>query len=184
MHALTTFRFALFTLTALAYLAAPPCLLEAAHEEAAAGPATRADNVRMRNPRHALSVRYALSRATRRLATPKCQRIFQEFRDGAGRPLQERLDAEAQTGEANLASLLLYDGWAQQRCRTKRTLALAVPGSRVILVCTPQFVDLAERNPRIAAAILIHEQLHALGLGENPPTSAEITERVMTQCAP
>ena len=181
MHAIT-FRIARRTLAALSL--ATPCVAQAAGGGAAAGPVPRADNVRIRNEGHALHVRQALTRASRRLAEPMCQRIFQEFRDGAGRPLQERLDAEAKSAEAHLGSLLLYDGWAQQGCRTKRTFALAVPGSRVILVCTSQFVDLAERNPRLAAGLLIHEQLHALGLGENPPTSAEITERVMTQCAP
>jgi len=29
---------------------------------------------------------------------------------------------------------------------------------------------------------MIHEALHTLGLGENPPTSAEITERVLARC--
>jgi hypothetical protein len=118
------------------------------------------------------------------LAKPECQRIFAEFRDGAGRPLQETLDAAAMSAAAYLASLLFYDGSASPRCRSKHSLAVAVPGSRVILLCIPQFVDLALRKPRIAAGLLIHEELHALGLGENPPTSAEITERVMTRCAP
>ena len=29
---------------------------------------------------------------------------------------------------------------------------------------------------------MIHEFLHTLGLGENPPTSQEITERVSNRC--
>jgi len=181
MHAIT-FRIAWRTLATLSL--ATPCLVQAAGGGAAAGPVSRADNVRIRNEGHAQGVRHALSRASRTLGKPECQRIFREFRDGAGRPLQERLDGEARSSEAHLASLLLYDGSAHPRCRSKHTLAVAVPGSRVVLVCTPQFIDLAGRNPRMAAGLLIHEQLHALGLGENPPTSAEITERVMTQCAP
>ena len=31
-------------------------------------------------------------------------------------------------------------------------------------------------------ATLIHEALHTLGLGENPPTSREITSRVVSRC--
>ena len=31
-------------------------------------------------------------------------------------------------------------------------------------------------------AVLIHELLHSLGLGENPPDSAAITDRVMARC--
>ena len=30
--------------------------------------------------------------------------------------------------------------------------------------------------------LLIHELLHSLGLGENPPTSAQITNTVMARC--
>jgi hypothetical protein len=35
---------------------------------------------------------------------------------------------------------------------------------------------------REAEAILIHEILHTLGLGENPPSSAEITRQVWRRC--
>ena len=181
MHA-TTFRIAWRTLAALSL--AMPGVAQAARAGGAAAPVSRADNVRIRNEGNALHVRHALTRASRTLATPKCQRIFWEFSDSAGRPLQARLDAEARSADAHLSSLLFYDGSAHPGCRSKHTFAVTVPGSRIIVVCTPQFVDLAERNPRMAAGLLIHEQLHALGLGENPPTSAEITERVMTRCAP
>jgi hypothetical protein len=30
--------------------------------------------------------------------------------------------------------------------------------------------------------MVIHEMLHTLGLGENPPTTLEITERVRARC--
>jgi hypothetical protein len=30
--------------------------------------------------------------------------------------------------------------------------------------------------------MVIHEILHTLGLGENPPTSVEITQRVEARC--
>jgi hypothetical protein len=33
-----------------------------------------------------------------------------------------------------------------------------------------------------AATIVIHESLHALGLGENPPSSRDITNRVERRC--
>jgi hypothetical protein len=38
------------------------------------------------------------------------------------------------------------------------------------------------RNSRHAEALLIHEMLHSLGLGENPPTSHQITARVRARC--
>jgi hypothetical protein len=33
-----------------------------------------------------------------------------------------------------------------------------------------------------AAVLLIHELLHAIGLGENPPASEAITARVVARC--
>jgi hypothetical protein len=38
------------------------------------------------------------------------------------------------------------------------------------------------RNSRNAEAIVIHEWLHSLGLGENPPSSDYITTRVRARC--
>ena len=43
---------------------------------------------------------------------------------------------------------------------------------------------MARRNRAWAVATLIHEALHTLGLGENPPSSTEITERVLRRCTP
>jgi hypothetical protein len=40
----------------------------------------------------------------------------------------------------------------------------------------------AERSARYAEAVLIHEALHSLGLGENPPLSDYITERIQARC--
>jgi hypothetical protein len=34
----------------------------------------------------------------------------------------------------------------------------------------------------MAEAVIIHEMLHTLGLGENPPSSTEITFRVLNRC--
>ena len=48
---------------------------------------------------------------------------------------------------------------------------------RVVLALTG-----ALHEPRLAEALVIHEMLHTLGLGENPPTSTEITKRVEGRC--
>jgi len=37
-------------------------------------------------------------------------------------------------------------------------------------------------DPGFATNVVIHEMLHALGLGENPPTSEEITRQVVKRC--
>ena len=57
------------------------------------------------------------------------------------------------------------------------------PGSRVVWICPRQFVPVAYRDPVEAELVLIHEMLHSLGLGENPPSSLEITGRVEQHCA-
>jgi hypothetical protein len=40
----------------------------------------------------------------------------------------------------------------------------------------------ASGHPEEAEAALIHEMLHTLGLGENPPRSRDITARVRARC--
>jgi hypothetical protein len=41
---------------------------------------------------------------------------------------------------------------------------------------------LQRSQPAAAANRAIHEMLHTLGLGENPPTTSEITRRVEMRC--
>lgn len=49
-------------------------------------------------------------------------------------------------------------------------------------MCGAQIAAAAGRNLGLVEAVLIHEELQSLGLGENPPTSQEITTRVMAAC--
>ena len=58
------------------------------------------------------------------------------------------------------------------------------PGSRVVYICGPQFALVDRDNPSQTEAFLIHEELHSLGLGENPPSPKEITARVLAMCHP
>jgi hypothetical protein len=62
-----------------------------------------------------------------------------------------------------------------------RTLAVTAPGSRAVWVC-PQFALEQRRDPGLAEVTLLHEALHSLGLGEDPPSAAEITSRIVTRC--
>jgi hypothetical protein len=142
------------------------------------------EHVRIPDPTKAWALRRALQGAARYLERPECQRVFSDFADRAGRPLQQVLDAQATTPPAFLASLVFYDGSHHPRCRLKETYAVAWPGSRVVFVCTVRFQEIAIRKARLAKVVLIHEALHALGLGENPPSSAEITHRVESRCLP
>jgi hypothetical protein len=49
-------------------------------------------------------------------------------------------------------------------------------------VCTAWFREAFVTNPSKVEAVTIHEALHTLGLGENPPSSREITARVVERC--
>jgi hypothetical protein len=119
--------------------------------------------------------------AHRRLEQPACQRVFSEFSDASGQTLQNNLDALGHTGAAYLGQILFADGSGRRSCK-QGAFAFTTPGSRVVYVCGHAFRNLAERNPVMAQAIVIHEALHTLGLGENPPRSADITARVKARC--
>jgi hypothetical protein len=127
-----------------------------------------------------------VSRAVRdaraKLSESACSLIFSDFRDSQGRTLQENLDSSGRTGAAYLEWLTFYDGFGKTRCADRGTLASTSPGSRVVYVCSPQFSEKQHREPGLAAALVIHEELHSLGLGENPPSSQAITAQVIARC--
>jgi hypothetical protein len=128
------------------------------------------------------AVYLAVLGARRRIEQPLCQRPFSEFSDASSRTLQENLDVLGQTGAAYLGLILFADGSDRRPCKAGGALAFTTPGSRVVYVCGREFKDLADRSPVRAQAIVIHEALHTLGLGENPPSSSEITARVLAGC--
>ena len=129
---------------------------------------------------------WALSETARgvasKLADSSCRQIFSDFRDPTGRTLQENLDALQQTGKDYFDGLVFYSGNGRSPCDAEDIVAFTSPGSRVLFVCEPQFLRKTHSNPGLVAAILIHEELHSLGLGENPPSSRAITARVIARC--
>jgi hypothetical protein len=127
-------------------------------------------------------VRSVLERAGRRLRKPDCQRLFSAFNDEAGEPLQARLDAMNLSAERYLASVVFQDGAGFPPCANEAVLAFTTPGSRVVRVCATSFSRVLKHDPSRVEAIVIHETLHSLGLGENPPSSAEITKHVLQRC--
>jgi hypothetical protein len=134
------------------------------------------------NPMHAAALDRAVAGAARRLDRPACRRVFAEFRDAAGAPLQDRLDSLGM-GPADYLSLVVFaDGSARRTCRRDDVLAVTAPGSRVVYVCGRVFNEAAARKASRAEIAVIHEALHTLGLGENPPDSLEITRRVAERC--
>ena len=127
------------------------------------------------------TVQQVLKLAALKLADPACGLIFSDFTDGAGHRLQEIVDGKQQTGSAYLRWLIVVNAIDDSFCANRNILAGTTPGSRFVRVC-PQFKKVAAADPAYAVALLIHEELHALGLGENPPSSAEITDRVRARC--
>ncbi|MET0168723.1 MAG: hypothetical protein ABW318_27490, partial [Vicinamibacterales bacterium] len=96
--------------------------------------------------------------------------------------LQTRLLARGSSPAEAFAALRFVDSHAAPQCTTGTTLAFTQTGSAVIHVCAGQFMKRSMRNRMTAEIIVLHEFLHTLGLGENPPTSQAITAQVTLRC--
>lgn len=129
-----------------------------------------------------ISLARALNQAAKKLESAPCRQVFSDYRDGKGRTLLANLEATGLDGSAHLRSLTFATGRFREDCRLPNVLALATPGRALIYICGPQFVQHQVLDPGFTSALLIHEQLHALGLGENPPDSRAITARVISRC--
>jgi hypothetical protein len=123
----------------------------------------------------------ALAAAEQALLHPGCDAIFTDFRDPSGVPLTAALERLGMPPGAFLRSLRYVNGEHLPLCRPG-VLAGTRTGSRVVYLCGMRFASAQRTNPRLGAALILHEALHALGLSENPPTSLEITAGVLARC--
>jgi hypothetical protein len=139
-----------------------------------------AGSARLRRDEDRVVLAQAIEGAARRLSDPRCQALLGTFADRMGRPLREALEAEGLTPAGYLDRIYFYDGSAAD-CRERR-LAYTAPGSRAVFVCGDRFRRTWHENAAYAEGAIIHEALHTLGLGENPPTWRQITERVRDAC--
>jgi hypothetical protein len=146
-----------------------------------APPPSPSPRVRIRRAADAAAVTKAVRGAARRLEKDDCRRIFTDFNDTSGRPLQDGLDRLGVTGSAYLHLIGFYDGSAERPCERSTIVAFTTPGHRTVFVC-PRFTRGQLSEPATAEFLVIHEALHTLGLGENPPLSTEITHRVASRC--
>ena len=165
-------------------LAILSCLLMAKMLAAAPQPDELPESLPTLHP-HRLDpvVTAAVREAHRRMETPECRELFRDFRDAGGRTAQENLDSIGVTGQSYLGWLWFVDGSGQIRCRDARVVAFTVPGSRVVYFCGDRFRHQLERRGLGALAVtILHEELHTLGVGEDPPSSLEITRRVEVRC--
>jgi hypothetical protein len=138
-------------------------------------------NARLRQPAERMAVAQALRGAVHRLTREECQGLLDEFTDDSGQPLRAALEAQAVDVEEYLGRVLFYDAPAVA-CQEQMLAGATAAGSRVIRVCGRRFARTVAESSSHAEAIVIHEMLHSLGLGENPPTSDYITTRVMERC--
>ena len=151
----------------------------------ASGGANPKRPLRIRVPDAAgMAVKRAVLAARQRLGTSGCRQVLADFRvERPVRPLTAVLDERGRTaGRGALDTLVFQDGGRRAPCGSPAILAFTHPGSDTIYVCARQFKSAVRNDPAYAEMILIHELLHTLGLGENPPTSLEITARVTERC--
>ena len=132
-----------------------------------------------------LAVHTAIGGAFRRLASPECRQVFSDFTDGNGTTLQENLESTGRTAQDYLGALRYANGAGHAPCRRAEVLAFTSPGRRIVYVCgafREKFLALRVGERQELDIALIHEVLHTLGLRENPPTPAEITDQVRRRC--
>ena len=129
-----------------------------------------------------LAVRRAVQGASARLRRPACQDVLSDFRDESGQPLVTRLAASGRTVAEAFSFLRFYDDRGAPKCRAGTTLAFTQTGFLIIHVCGGVFKETVSQNSTAAEFSVIHEFLHTLGLGENPPTSEAITAQVARRC--
>jgi hypothetical protein len=160
------------------------CPVAASRDAGAADETLESAPFRVRIPHNdvAQAVTRALAGADRLLAEPACQEVLTDFHDASARTLKEVLDGSGVTARGYLRWIVFSDGRGLKACSNKASLAVTEPGSRVVFICPTAFVEAVWGNPEEAEATLIHEMLHSLGLGENPPRSRDITERVRFRC--
>jgi hypothetical protein len=127
------------------------------------------------------AVRRAIAGAEKWLEELECRRVFSDFEDLSGRRLSDILAERGLTGRDQLGRVYFYDGSHLPVCKRGGVAAVTAPGSHVIFVCPAGFREHCS-DPLEARAAIVHELLHTLGLGENPPSSRQITVRVMERC--
>jgi len=144
----------------------------------------RVEASRSAQPRPALEdripkLRQARQGARARLAEPQCRAVLEDFRSSSGMRLDEVLRGRGRTAQEQLDLLVLESGLGRPLCQRSVQLAFTQVGSSVVSICLRPFTLLPRRQQE---AVLIHEMLHSLGLGEAPPDSREITARVLARC--
>jgi hypothetical protein len=137
--------------------------------------------VQIADPVRANLMRKILDEASRWFADAECRTLLTEFHDERDRSLAERL-AGLQVDTHTYLSLVVFAEDLGDRACARGALFVTKAGSRVVHVCGLLLEQSWRQNQRHVVAAIVHEILHTLGLGENPPASSYITERVLMRC--
>ena len=148
------------------------------------GPAAsdRWPKVQINDPVTRDATKRALDGAAVWLSATRCEGIFSEFEDATGLPLRDRLGQLESNPTGYLGLIFFHDGSRHPTCERHGVLAFTAVGSRLVYVCGRDFARAWSKDQREVQSTLIHEMLHSLGLGENPPAPREITARVQQLC--
>ena len=130
------------------------------------------------------AARRALEGAARRLRAPRCAEVFSSpiLVNQEGRPLLTKLTELQTDGPAYLARLNFYEASGTRTCQRRDVLAFTNVGSGHVFICGPRFLAAWKESPYLVELTMIHETLHTLGLGENPPSSRAISNVVRDHC--
>lgn len=126
------------------------------------------------------AVESARGLAAARLGAAACRGIFEELPDFTGRPVARRLESAERSPSAAFARLLFVPS-ADGPCTSACVAAWSVAGDVRVRVCGGTFAAVAGRDPREAAAILIHEALHTRGVAEGA-AHEPLTDFVRRRC--
>ena len=121
--------------------------------------------------------------------TPGAAGCSRTSRTGNGRTLDENLQPLGKSASGCLLGLPFVDGSGLNVCRDTSVTMAATPGVQRVFVCpggvgvlNNRLTQVEFRNGSLAEAMVIHEMLHTRGLGEDPPSTFEITRRVRERC--
>ena len=124
----------------------------------------------------------AVEGAAARLGRPGCQDLFDDFTDPSGQRLSTTLAASGEESGRGLrgcyGSTMTGTRNNAAPARRWRSHSLALGSFASVGL---QFRNRFRRYCTNTEILMIHEFLHTLGLGENPPTSQAITEQVEVQ---
>jgi len=137
----------------------------------------------------AAAVERAKYGAAQRLRDPECVKVLTDFRDSEGRTLDRRLEEWAMSAADYVQMIPFVDGFARPICGRSSVELVSTTGMALVCVCpagagalNSRFAKVQLEKPALSEFMVIHEMLHTLGLGENPPSSFEITEQVSRRC--